>query len=135
MGDLLVEDLRGELAEGRVIVLVGAGVSAGATGGAAVASWTGLLEDGVARCEALGVPLPTGWGDRIRAQIGCGDVEELILAAEAVTYRLGGRDHGEYRRWLKETVGRLTVTHQGVLEALRDLGGILATTNYDGLLE
>lgn len=62
-------------------------------------------------------------------------MEELILAAEAVTYRLGGRDHGEYRRWLKETVGRLEASHLEVLEALRDLGGILATTNYDGLLE
>jgi tetratricopeptide (TPR) repeat protein len=132
---LLVEDLRGELARGQVIVLVGAGVSAGATGGAPVASWTGLLENGVARCEALGLPLPTGWGDRTRAQIASGDVEELLLAAEAVTYRLGGRDHGEYRRWLKETVGALDAAHLEVLEALRDLGGILATTNYDGLLE
>ena len=57
------------------------------------------------------------------------------MAAEAVTYRLGGRDHGEYRRWLKETVGRLGASYLEVLEALRDLGGILATTNYDGLLE
>ena len=63
MSRLLIEDLRGELAGGRVIVLVGAGVSAGATGGAPVASWTGLLEDGVARGrEALALrPLPAGW--------------------------------------------------------------------------
>ena len=133
---LLVDDLRGELARGRVIVLAGAGVSVGASGGAAVASWTGLLKDGVARCEELALrPLPAGWGDRVRAQIQSGDVEELLLAAEAVTGRLGGRDHGEYRRWLRETVGALNVTQPGVLEALRDLGGILATTNYDGLLE
>ena len=51
--DLLVEDLRRELARGRVIVVVGPGVSVGATGGASVASWTGLLEDGVARREQL----------------------------------------------------------------------------------
>src|SRR5690242_17476595 len=62
MNGFLVEDLRAELARGRVVVLVGAGVSIGATGGAPAASWTGLLEDGVARCEALGWPLPTGWG-------------------------------------------------------------------------
>jgi tetratricopeptide (TPR) repeat protein len=136
MSGLLVEDLRKELARGRVIVLVGAGVAAGATGGAPVASWTGLLENGVARCEELALkPLPPGWGKRTRDQIQSGDVEELILAAEAVTGRLGGREHGEYRRWLKETVGKLDATHVEVLEALRDLGGILATTNYDGLLE
>jgi tetratricopeptide (TPR) repeat protein len=136
MNELLVEDLRRELARGRVIVLVGAGVSVAATGRAPVASWTGLLEDGVARCEQLALrPLPAGWGDRTRAQIATGDVEELLLAAEAVTYRLGGREHGEYRRWLTETVGELKASHLEVLEALRDLGGILVTTNYDGLLE
>jgi tetratricopeptide (TPR) repeat protein len=68
----------------------------------------------------------------------------MILAAEAITDRLGGREHGEYRRWLRETVGQLNASHREVLEALRDLGGIvatrdlggiLATTNYDGLLE
>src|SRR6266581_373794 len=53
MSGALVEDLKAELARGRVVVLVGAGVSAGATGGAPVASWTGLLENGVARCEEL----------------------------------------------------------------------------------
>jgi tetratricopeptide (TPR) repeat protein len=136
MDGLLVGDLRGELARGEVIVLVGAGVSVAATGRAPVASWPGLLEDGVARCEELELrPLPAGWGDRTRAQIASGDVEELLLAAEAVTGRLGGREHGEYRRWLKETVGALEASRLEVLEALRDLGGILATTNYDGLLE
>ena len=136
MSELLVEDLRSELARGRVIVLVGAGVSLAATGGVPVASWTGLLTDGMARCEQLALrPLPAGWGDRTRAQIESGDVEELLLAAEAVTGRLGGREHGEYRRWLRETVGQLNASHREVLKALRDLGGILATTNYDGLLE
>jgi hypothetical protein len=53
-----------------VIILVGAGVSVGATGGTPAASWTGLLEDGVARCEALALrPLPAGWGDWTRQQI------------------------------------------------------------------
>jgi hypothetical protein len=121
---LLVDDLRKELARGRVIVLVGAGVSVGATGGAAVASWTGLLEHGVARVEELELSrLPAGWSDRVRDQIRSGDVEELLLTAEAVTYRLGGRDHGEYRRWLRDTVGGLNVSQPGVLEAVRDLGG------------
>jgi tetratricopeptide (TPR) repeat protein len=136
MTELLLDDLRQELARGRVIVLVGAGVSVGATEGAPVASWTGLLEDGVVRCEQLALrPLPAGWGDWTRQQIHSGDVGDMILAAEAITDRLGGRDHGEYRRWLRESVGQLNASHREVLEALRDLGGILATTNYDGLLE
>ena len=136
MTELLLDDLRQELARGRVIVLVGAGVSVGATEGASVASWTGLLGDGVARCEQLALrPLPAGWGDWTRQQVHSGDVGDMILAAEAITDRLGGRDHGEYSRWIRETVGQLNASHREVLEALRDLGGILATTNYDGLLE
>ncbi len=111
-------------------------VSVAATGGVQVASWTGLLEDGVARSEQLALrPWPAGWGDRTGGQIESGDVEELLLAAEAATGRRGGCDHGEYRRWLRETVGELNASHLEVLEALRDLGGILATANYDGLLE
>jgi hypothetical protein len=56
---LLAEDLRGELARGWIIVLVGAGVSVGAVGATTVVSWTGLLEDGAARFEELALrPLP-----------------------------------------------------------------------------
>ena len=134
MRTILLDDLRRDLARGRVIVLVGAGVSLVATGGARVASLIGLLEDGVARCEQLG-SVPHAWADRVHAQLQSGDVEEVLLAAEAVTGRLGGREHGEYRRWLQETVGQLRASHREVLEALRDLGAILVTTNLDGLLE
>jgi HEAT repeat protein len=134
--ELLLDDLRRELARGRVIILVGAGVSVGATEGVPVASWQGLLEDGVARCEQLALrPVPAGWGDWTRQQIRSGDVGDMILAAEAVTDRLGDREHGEYRRWLRERVGELRAGHPEVLQALGDLPGILATTNYDGLLE
>lgn len=68
------DDLRGELAAGQVVVVVGAGVSVAATGGAPAASWVGLLEDGVTYCEALlGPSLPDGWAERRRAQLTSGD--------------------------------------------------------------
>jgi hypothetical protein len=47
---------------------------------------------------------------------------------------LGGGG-GEYRRWLRETVGALALRELDVLEALRNLRVPLATTNYDDLLE
>jgi plastocyanin len=112
------------------------GVSMAATGNAPLASWRGLLEDGVAYCEGLlGPSVPAGWADRRRAQLASGDSEEVISAAEDITRRLGGPDGGEYRRWLEQSVGQLTVTHPEVPEALGALGVPLATTNYDGLLE
>lgn len=47
----------------------------------------------------------------------------------------GAPDGGEYRRWLRETVGSLPLHDRTVLDALRDLPVILATTIYDSLLE
>ena len=48
----LIDDLRAEIAKGHVLVVVGAGVSIGATRGNPLASWQGLLENGVERCVA-----------------------------------------------------------------------------------
>jgi tetratricopeptide (TPR) repeat protein len=136
MGATPQDDLREEFAAGQVVVIVGSGVSIAATGGAPVASWVGLLEDGVAYCESLlGPSLPAGWAKRRRAAVASGDTEELIGAAEDLTSRLGGRDGGEFARWLERSVGRLEATKPAVLEVLAGLGVPLATTNYDGLLE
>jgi hypothetical protein len=45
--ELLIKDLRAQVELGEVIAIVGAGVSMGATNRNPLASWTGLLEDGV----------------------------------------------------------------------------------------
>jgi tetratricopeptide (TPR) repeat protein len=136
MSDALSDDLREQLARRQVVVVVGAGVAVAATGGASSASWLGLLQDGVARCEAvIGHGLPAGWGDRVRAQIDSGDVEELLSAAENITRRLGGPGGGEYGRWLRDSVGSLEVTDPEVIQALAGLRAPIATTNYDSLIE
>ncbi len=136
MAPFLLEALRDDLARGQVVVVVGAGVSLSGCPSSPVASWPGLLTDGVRRCEQLlGDRLPASWAERVLAQIGSGDLEELLLAAENVARRLGGPAGGEYRRWLRESIGELHVEQPAVLEALRDLAAPLMTTNYDGLLE
>lgn len=130
-----VEDLRKEIAKGRVLAIVGAGVSIGATNNAPTASWTGLLENGVDRCVVVSQPLPDGWEDRVLGEIRSGDMDDLLSAAEKISRKLGFPKGGKYRTWLRETVGILHAEDRSVLEALRDLGIPLATTNYDGLLE
>jgi hypothetical protein len=50
-GSTLVDDLRNHIQKRDVLVVIGAGVSIGATKGNAVASWTGLLEHGLGRCH------------------------------------------------------------------------------------
>ena len=133
MSELLTEDLKREIAAERCIAIVGAGVSIFSTGNAPCASWTGLLHHGVRRCAELYSNLPSGWAARADADIDSGDLGDLLAGAEKVSGKLGAPDSGEYARWLRESVGELKVTHRQVLEALKDLGVILATTNYDDL--
>jgi hypothetical protein len=134
MSQVLTDDLRKQIADGQAIAIVGAGVSVGATNNAPVASWVGLLKDGIARCEAVARP-PTGWADRYRAALDSGDLDELLGLAEQVSRRLGYPQGGEWRRWLRETVGQLKSAMNASLEALRDLRVPIATTNYDNLIE
>ena len=134
VADLLLGDLRGLLAGRKVLVVVGAGVSIGASGGAPAASWTGLLEHGVERCVQLGLAAGP-WAARQQDALRSGDLDELLAVAQQVESKLGAPAGGEYRRWLGETVGALAVEHPEVLDALAGLAAPLATTNYDGLLE
>jgi DNA-binding CsgD family transcriptional regulator len=134
-GELLTNDLRAQIERGQVIAIVGAGVSIGATNRNRLASWTGLLEDGVDRCCEIVKPLPAGWRERVLAEIYSGDLDDLLSAAEKVSRKLGARSGGEYCRWLRETVGLLKAQRPGVIEALHGLGVRFATTNYDGLIE
>ena len=55
--------------------------------------------------------------------------------AEQVSRRLGYPNDGEWRRWLRETLGQLKAQERAALQALRDLHVPIATTNYDGLVE
>jgi hypothetical protein len=132
---LLIDDLRDQINRGRVVAIVGTGVSISATDRNPLASWTGLLEDGVQRCSALFTDLSSTWKDRALGEIHSGDMDDLLSAAEKVSRKLGAPGGGEYRRWLRESVGTLKVQHPEVIEALHGLGLTLATTNYDRLLE
>jgi tetratricopeptide (TPR) repeat protein len=134
-----IDDLRKQIEKGDVLVIVGAGVSIGATNRAEVASWTGLLRDGVEHCMEFAIPKPSAkWRSVVLQEIELGeegDTSSLLSAAEKIAGKLGAPKGGGYRKWLRETVGALKAINREVLEALRDLEVTLATTNYDGLLE
>lgn len=134
MTDFLMQDLRAELATGNALVVVGSGVSLAVTRGLSVASWTGLILSGIERCEQVVTGLPEGFGDRVRAQVYSGDSDELINAAELITAKLGGRSGSDFCRWLRETVGSLSVADSTLVDAIHSLNVPIATTNYDDLL-
>jgi tetratricopeptide (TPR) repeat protein len=130
----LVDDLRVEIAKGHVLVVVGAGVSIGATGGNPLAFWQGLLQNGVERCVAVR-GLDAKWSNRVREEIRSGDMDDLLSAAEKISIKLGFPTGGEYRRWLHESVGMMELKDRSVLDAIGSLGLPIVTTNYDSLLE
>ncbi|MDQ3698850.1 MAG: hypothetical protein M3373_12645 [Gemmatimonadota bacterium] len=124
---LILDDLRAEIAGGDVLVIAGTGVSVGATT-SSVASWPGLILDGVERCVAIKPKLGAKWVSRRREDVESGNLNDLLAVAERVAEELGAPRGGEYRRWLRETVGALRAERREVIEALRDLGVTLATT-------
>ncbi len=99
-----------------------------------MSSWAGLVASGVQWAAQL-PGVQAGRLDAARSLLSVGDSSSLIAAAELVTESLGGREGGEYARWLRETVGSMNVEDSAVLEALIALGVPVATTNYDGLIE
>lgn len=134
-----LQDLRNEIAAGQVVLFVGAGVSAAATNGDELAGWPGLLRSGAERASEVGEGIYPGWLDSVNLDITNGlehnNIPSLLAAAEKVTAALGGRGGGEFKRWLRETVGTLEVVNPRILQALVGLGVPILTTNYDLLIE
>ena len=131
----MLDDLEARIAAQRVVVFVGTGVSWGASS-SPLAGWKGFLEAGIHVCEAvLGPSLPPGWAERQRAALEAGDLDEWLNVAEAVSRKLDAPRGGEFRRWLRDTVGVLQAKRRGLIEALGALRAPLVTTNYDNLLE
>ena len=129
MSEQLRKDLLGELKEGNVVVIVGAGVSIAATNGADVASWVGLLNDGVRYCVDV-TGASQAWASLRLTQIDSGDTDELISAADLIEKQLDGRKSGEFARWLRESVGSLQITDNALLKGIGDLGAPIVTISF-----
>ena len=114
----VIDDLRSRIAEGSAGVIVGPGVSVAATQGNHVANWVGLLRSGISWSEDNVPATPAGWPAVVRGLLDLGDVSSLVSAAAMLTERLGGREGGEYRVWLRKTIGSMTLVNAAVPEAL-----------------
>lgn len=127
--------------EPRVVVVVGAGVSIGATG-AAHASWKGLLEHGLgflrdrgdfgpARCDAF--------LRRLSEAFSPFDPELALELAENIQHSLQHPDPDAFAAWLESAFDTFAAQpgRRATLDALLELqraGALLLTTNYDSLL-
>jgi hypothetical protein len=134
-----IEQLKKELASGQVVVVVGSGVSVAACGqqlveGHKVATWTGLLEHGVDRLSGIGA-VDKDEEQLLLSMIRSGKPDFMISAAETITIRFKGRSEGNFRGWLEETIGTLQIQDSNLLQDIGALPGLIATLNYDHLLE
>jgi predicted NACHT family NTPase len=137
--DTLIARLKEEIAVGRVVAIAGTGVSVAAclnqkVEGFRVATWTGLLQHGVKHLVEIGAA-----NDRVASVLGMQVESEatdlIITAAETISQRMKTRSEGTFRGWLKDTIGRLKIADRAVPDVLAALPGVLATLNYDNLLE
>jgi hypothetical protein len=123
-----------------MVVVVGSGVSVAACGnqevdGHKVATWSGLLEHGVDRLIAIGAADEDEEGVLLRGLIRSGKPDLMVNAAETITARLQGRSEGTFRGWLEKTIGALQLQDITLLQQIATLPGLVATLNYDHLLE
>lgn len=127
--------------EPRLLVLVGAGVSIGATS-ASQASWLGLLRHGVKHLVNIGL-LTTSRGIELTASLEKAfspfDLDMALTHAENVENNLKTPDATAFAEWLNLAFADFRVENvkAQTLEALRDLqqgGALLLITNYDSLL-
>ena len=137
--ETLISKLKNDLAGGRVVTITGTGVSVAACGnqeveGCKVATWTGLLQHGVQHCRDKGLADHDDV-ELLTRQIKSGKTNFLISAAEDISQRLNDRGSGVFRGWLKDTIGQLVVRDRAIFDAVVALPGVLATLNYDNLLE
>jgi len=129
----LLDDLRGELAKGNVLIVAGTGVSIQASGNDPRASWKGLILDGIDHCVQTNL-MTEDMAAALRGKLAANVIGNMIEVAETISQTVGAPHGGEFRRWLWESVGKLPLLHRGIIETIHDLGAQIATTNYDDFL-
>jgi len=133
--------LQDALKQRKVVVVVGTGVSM-ATTRDPLATWTGLLENGIEFCKAWMDP-DTGWIRRAEDEL---EAEELLALGSRIAGQLrNAGDSGLFGKWLRSTVAQLRVERHdpkgpldqssGLIDALWQLRAPVLTTNYDTLIE
>ncbi|WP_035601764.1 SIR2 family protein [Haloferula sp. BvORR071] len=137
--ETLINKLRDALLRRLVVTVTGTGVSVTAcqdqaVEGLQVSRWTGLILHGIKHCREIGAASEEV-AKQLQSRLAVGDVTSLITVAEQITQILKGRSPGVFRGWLKDTIGALRSSNGEIIEILDRIPGILATLNYDSLIE
>jgi len=140
MVESLISTIRKEIDNKNVIFICGTGISLSATEGKPQMGWGGLLLDGLILAKDVIGNINSEQFQSCKEMLKRDDLVEWINVAEMVEQKLGRRDSGEFRKWLKdnfdpENVEIKDFTVLNMLKQFAENGCLLATTNYDSLLE
>ena len=120
----------------RVMVVAGIGVSLATCGDHACASWKGLLQHGLQRCEEVcGTAVKILNAYREILEDSAAPAHALISVGQFITDELQRNRPGCFGAWLSDAIGGITVADTALTRALASLGAKLATTNYDNMIE
>ena len=124
-----------------VVIVVGAGVSIGATG-LRQASWKGLLENGLRYLGSSNI-ITEGHQTKLQGALHRAfkpfDLSAALQIAEIVDINLKALSIIDYNAWLQSAFSEFASVPKrnlvlSALNELRHAGALLLTTNYDGLL-
>jgi tetratricopeptide (TPR) repeat protein len=141
--DASLAELADDVAKRRVVCFIGTGVTLSAVQQKLqqIATWPGLLDNGVAHCESR-FRVSRKWVRKCKEALETARREDvpaarkmraLLFAASRVAETLSTRRNA-FESWLAGSVGQLRADHRDLLQALADLDVLLVTTNYDDLL-
>lgn len=134
---IMRDELLDSMMKTDLVIVTGTGVSLQSVGyptqpGTETAGWPGLLESGVVYCEKHGL-VTSDRAKIARVQINSPDTEDLIDAAQKIHGWLSKQTNAHIY-WIRETIGKLRLHDPSLISAIQNLGGLIATLNYDGLL-
>ena len=136
-------ELREIVGQGNAVIVVGSGVSIGASWDPATrklhpqASWTGLLASGLGWLEEHKLLSETKANAHRTLLVEDPETYDFITVAQTVVRLMGGVGSVHYEKWLKDTIGTIRAHDRKTLDAIEELrrqGNLIATTNYDDLL-
>lgn len=128
------DHLRQIVRKKEAVLLAGTGVSISATMGDSHASWKGLLESGIDRCRDFGQPkLKDDDVEHMTKALESNDIDNWLSVATLIERKLKYPLSREWAKWLKDTVGSLSLKSTNLIEAMLGLELPIVTTNYDNL--
>jgi tetratricopeptide (TPR) repeat protein len=136
MPDAPPVELKAAIAEGRALIVCGAGVSRAATDGKAP-GWERRIRDALAEAATVSGGTTQPWVEGCERSLASRSLDDWLNVADTIQRKLGGPGSGLCRAFFVGEFGSLTATRPDVLRSIGKIAAAnnrIATTNYDHLI-